>query len=171
MRRAALLAAALGAALSYSCQAEEGRAEQSEPRPLDKRTRCIALFREVLVRLNDRNLPRAFSRIADGARGGKTFRLVPKDAAEKMASEDGGDFLEHNFRHHEKILAAFDEILYSDLSTEAEDAVLKKDRRAEGETAKVHVIKIKIPGIADRHFRELRFVEAPSGLYWVPFGW
>ncbi|MHC4201675.1 MAG: hypothetical protein ACYSU0_16945 [Planctomycetota bacterium] len=169
MRRKALVAAALGAALSYSCPAEEGRAGQSEPRPLDKRTRCIALFREVLVRLSDGNLAGAFSRIADS--GGKTYRLVPKDAAEKMASEDGDDFVEHNFPHHEKTLAAFDEILYSDLSTESEDAVLKKDRSAQGVAAKVHVMTIKIPGIADERFRKLRFVEGASGVYWVPFGW
>jgi hypothetical protein len=170
MRRIALVAVALGAALSYSCPAGEGHAEQSGPRPLDKRTRCIALFREVLVRLSDRNLAGAFSLIADG-KGGKTFVLVPRDAAEKMASEDGNDFVEHNFPHHEKILAAFDETLYSDLSTEAEDVILKKDRRAEGATAKVHVITVKIPGIADKRFRKLRFVEGPTGLYWVPFGW
>lgn len=170
MRRITLVAAALAAVLSYSCPAEEGRARQSEPRPLDKRTRCIALFREVLVRLSDGNLAGAFTRIADG-KGGKTFVLVPKDAAEKMASEDGNGFLEHNFPHHEKILVAFDEMLYSDLSTEAEDVVLKKDRRAEGATAKVHVIAVKIPGIADKRFSKLRFVEGASGLYWVPFGW
>ena len=44
-----------------------------------------------------------------------------------------------------------------------------KSRKGE-QSGKLYTIDIKIHGIKDRRFSQLRFVEADGRLFWVPFG-
>jgi hypothetical protein len=163
----------------------EDVSREQQFRPLDKRTQCIVLFREALVLISGKNVPALTKIIADG-HGPNQFTVnlntTPLPTYLKAAVSEPERFLKGNFPHSATIHANFDKILFSDLQTEKE-AITVKDAMAtaegrevpfksrKGEKAgKLYTINIKIPGIKDRRFSQLRFVEADGRLFWVPFG-
>ena len=157
-----------------------------EPRPLDDRTRCIVVFKEVLAYVKCRDLKAVFGKIMDG--GGKgAFRLSPTDDVAKLLramgeEQDEGKFLEKSFPHAEAILAHFDDIKFSDLQRQAGTVrVSTKGGGPKGE-GELFVIQIVIPENAGvdlqktdsdglKLFSRLRFVKYGGRIYWVPFGW
>ena len=157
-----------------------------EPKPLDDRTRCIAVFKEVLAYVKCKELKAVFGKIMDG--GGKgEFKVLPTDDVAKLLratgeGQDEGKFLEKNLPHAEAILAHFDDIKFGDLQRQAGTVrVSTKGGGPKGE-GELLIINIALPESAGvdvgrtdsdglKLFSRLRFVSYNGGIYWVPFGW
>jgi hypothetical protein len=142
--------------------------------PLDTRTRCIVLFRECLVLIENKDVNGIFKKIADG--GAKNFKLTnsPESFSPKMKQEiqDVDRFFKRNFRAAPVLQKTFNDLQYSELITAKElvPVSIATDKKSE---AKLHTIKIKIriPDEDRPEFGELRFLEIGDNLYWIPFGW
>jgi len=170
---------------SSSLQGNEDVSRQKQFRPLDKRTQCVVLFREALVLISSKNVPALTRIIADG-HGPNNFTVnlntTPLPNYLKAAVKEPERFLKGNFPHSSTVHANFDQILFSDLQTEKEAITVKNSvTTAEGrevpfiarkgdKAGKLYTIDIRIPGIEDRRFSQLRFVEADGRLFWIPFG-
>lgn len=157
-----------------------------EPKPLDDRTRSIAVFKEALAYVKCKDLKAVFGKIMDG--GGKgEFKILPTDDLPKLLratgeGQDEGKFLEKSFPHADAILAHFDDIKFSDLQRQAGTVrVSTKGGGPKGE-GELFVIQIAVPESAGvdlqkadsdglKLFSRLRFVKYAGRIYWVPFGW
>ena len=144
--------------------------------PLDTRTRCIVLFRECLVRIEQKDIDGIFEIVADGK--AQSFRLYPN--SESLLSElrqersDVDRFIERNFRSASLLNESFRELEFSELTTTKKMVSLMDNANSNKKVdAKLHSlkIKVKIPD-KDRHeTAELRFLEVAEELYWIPIGW
>ena len=119
-------------------------------RPLDTRTRCIVLFRECLVLIDNKEVNGIFQVIACG--GAMDFKLYPDpnslSADLKRELQDVDRFFERNFRNASSISRAFDMILFSNLVTAAETVSVKNTANDKEEEAKLHsscVADIRLP--------------------------
>lgn len=144
-------------------------------RPLDTRTRCIVLFRECLVLIDNKDVNGIFKLVADG--GGTDFRVTPDpDSFPPTLKEEIQDlnrFFSRNFRSASLLNRGFNEIQFSDLVTEKNEASVTNAANNQKTEAKLHSIKIKIR-IADTDRDEtvrLRFLQTADKIYWIPIGW
>lgn len=144
-------------------------------RPLDTRTRCIVLFRECLVLIENNDANGIFQIVADGGASG--FKLYPDlDSLSpdlKRELQDVNGFFKHNFRSAPLLKRTFNKIQFSELVTEDDPVSVTNSANDRKDEAKLHSIKIKIPiPDTDRHeIGELRFVEIADRIYWIPIGW
>ena len=144
-------------------------------RPLDTRTRCIVLFRECLVLIDNKDVDGIFQIIADGQASG--FRRYPDlDSLSpdlKRELEDVDRFFNKNFKAASLLKRTFNEIQFSELVTAEESVSVTNTSNDNKDEAKLHSIKIKIKDLdTDRHeIGELRFVQIADEIYWVPIGW
>ena len=122
--------------------------------PLDTRTRCIVLFRECLVLIDQKDVDGVFEIIADG--GASDFKLYPDPASLspelKQERQDVDRFIERNFRSASLLHGSFYKIQFSDLSTSREMVRVINTANNKTADAKLHSMKIrvKIPD-KDRH--------------------
>jgi len=168
------------------CSVVVGGQEVSTDR-LDERTRCIALFAEVLAYAKCRNPQAFFAKIADGG-GADTFWLVPPEEVAELFKLGGvyGDtekFFEKTVPHAAKILEHFDTIRFAGLRREKEVRVGSRGRRGgavgRGELLAIEITLPEAVGAdlaktgmdGNKIYSRLIFVEVDDQLYWVPFGW
>ena len=143
--------------------------------PLDTRTRCIVLFRECLVLIDQKDVDGIFEIIADG--GASDFKLYPDPASLspelKQERQDVDGFIERNFRSASLLNRSFYKIQFSDLTTANKMVTVINTANDQKDEAKLHSIKIKIKvPDTDRHESvELRFLEIAEDIYWIPIGW
>jgi hypothetical protein len=180
MKSKAMVMAASVVALAVLCggaASEEGLPRDAgKLKPLDKRTRCILNFKEVLITLKYGDLKTVLTKVADGG-GRDKYRVTPdgKTGDNKLddnpAKEAIGSFISHNFPKHEAVLQQFGSIRFSDLSAEGLVVVTEKINRDKKHEGRLYRMSISIPGVEDERFRSLRFVESEGAMLWVPFGW
>jgi hypothetical protein len=110
----------------------------------------------------------ALPRVADNR--GNSYVRFPQSVITSLSEKDRKEFAAE-FRDIEPVLRSFDSILYSNRKTDVKEVNLKPADKGALERAKLHRIAVKILGAASDAVSEVLFLEAPSGLYWVPFGW
>jgi hypothetical protein len=131
------------------------------------------LFREALVLVHRHDIAALLTRIADGS--GPRFKVFPEGARlpGELAEElkDPERFMDHNFPHAATIFQSFDAILFSDAQTKSEEVEVVAPDKTTKSKGRLHVIHVKIPGVDDPRFTELRVLEVGRTLYGVPLGW
>jgi hypothetical protein len=143
--------------------------------PLDTRTRCIVLFRECHVLIDQKDIDGIFEIVADGGPSG--FKLYPDpDSLSpelKQERQDVDRFIERNFRSASLIHRSFYKLQYSDLTTAKEKVTVINTANDKKADAKLHLmkIKLKIPDKDRYETVELRFLQIAEDIYWVPIGW
>ena len=180
MKSKAMVMVASVVALAVLCG---GAASEERPprdagklKPLDKRTRCILTFKEVLITIKYSDLKAVLTKIADGG-GGDKYRVTPdgktgdEDLDDNPSKEVIGKFISHNFPKHEAVLQQFGRIQFSDLSAEGLVVVTEKINKDKKHEGRLYRMNISIPGVEDERFHSLRFVECQGAMLWVPFGW
>ena len=142
-------------------------------RPLDTRTRCIVLFRECLVLIDNKDVNGIFKLVADG--GATDFRLTPDpdSLSPKLKKEiqDVNRFFSRNFRSAPLMNRGFNKIQFSDLVTEKNTVLVTNAADNQKTVAKLHSIKIKIPDTDRDESVKLRFLQIANKIYWIPIGW
>jgi len=142
-------------------------------RPLDTRTRCIVLFRECLVLIDNKDVNGIFKLVADG--GATDFRLTPdpESFSPKLKEEiqDVNRFFNRNFRSAPLMNRGFNKIQFSDLVTEKKQVSVTNAADNQKTVAKLHSIKIKIPDTDRDESVKLRFLQIADKIYWIPIGW
>lgn len=157
---------------------------QSKLKPLDDKTRCVAVFKEILVCLKYRDLKAVFGSIMDGSAHDR-FKMMPQDTPiEELEDGEKGveGFIEKNFRGCDVALSTFDEIRFSDLETQKGAARVRLARGREEAEGDVLTMNVLIPALHKRElnrtgshgytvFSRLEFVKLKGKIYWIPFGW
>jgi len=129
----------------------------------------LALFREALDASARGDISAALPRIADGM-AEDYVRFPP----EVLAMMDDGSTRSRaaDLRRLAGVRDVLEGIVYGDLMTRKDKVLLRYgEKDEEVEHATVHVFAVTIPGFEDKKHGTALFLEAPSGLYWVPFGW
>jgi hypothetical protein len=144
--------------------------------PLDARTRCIALFRECLILIEQQD-KKLFANLGDGA-SGQTFKIsLSKPSFEDQKEADR--FWGRNFRFDASVARTkFKEIHFAQTVKSQNSVTVKNSETGETIDGKLHTIKIKLPSAVVKSAKkedmveaELRVLEVKERLYWVPFGW
>jgi len=148
---------------------------QDSFRPLDTRTRCIVLFRECLVLIDNKDVNGIFQITADG--GASDFKRYPDPDSLppdlKRELQDVNRFFKHNFKTAPLLKRTFNKIQFSELVTAKESVSVTNTATEKKDEAKLHSINIKItvPDTDRQEIGELRFVQIMDKIYWIPIGW
>jgi ankyrin repeat protein len=150
------------------------RERKFEPRPLsvdDPRMRFIVHFKDVLILISNKDVDGVFSKIADGH--GDSFRLLRGGKLQRkwLKDRDLEKLMKRNFLFSDTVLKNFEKASYAKLVVINENISVTGPDQNNKLAATLYVMPVSIPGVTDKRFDELRFVEVDETLYWVPFGW